>query len=377
MKGSVTVKAVYSNGTEKILAQESNLIVNGGGEAIAEMMSVPSSTLSYAPEVLDASNWNFAAITFGPAKDSFGQPTYSQASCADGSVEFLGANASYVTTDAIETSTSWINVAPTQRIMRVYKNSLGDTSSYVPLHKLPSYPDPLDTDLEPNAEYQYVSVSGDGQTFYGHHENRIHFAPDDASSYCIGAFGGYGATSTTRWDVYLVSSLDGDFETNPDLNYIASAPAGGFGVHYNSPSRSRLDKHGFLAIRHADIDGWNNTQTGVGYFEGTESTSSLQITDGYVEITTLVSPFDVLAMNAYGGIHHLGLWVYDNKECLKNTTAPYSLTPDSNGDTGLRYKLFAKKTFSEDLTYHADNGTAAGIASLGKLTITWRIDFRS
>ena len=188
MKGSVTVIQHHEDGSEEVILQESNLIVDGGGESIAEMMSTPSSTLLHAPRVMDASNWSFAAITFAPAKDSFGQPTYSDASCADGSRELISANASYVTAEAIADASSWINIGYAQNILRVLNpTDSALANGYDIPDKLPSYPDPMDTDLEPKAQYQYVTASGDGQTFFGHHENRVHW-DTNPSSLCIGAF---------------------------------------------------------------------------------------------------------------------------------------------------------------------------------------------
>jgi len=362
MKGNVEVYGILDD-SEELLLSESNLIVDAGGETIAEMMATPSSTLAHAPEVLDASNWNFAAITFAPAKDSFGQPVYAQTSCADGSVEFLGANASYVTRAAINDPNSWINVGPTQKIIRVVQPD--GLLYHLPPDKLPSYPDPLDTDLEPKAEYEYVSASADGQTFYGHHENRPYFN-SDASSWCIGAFGSVN-TNSNFTHIYIVDSLDGDFSADADLNFLASATTYSTNT-YNG--QSLVDKHGFVTLQHEDDSTVTGTTAPATFFKGTETSLPNQITQGFVEVTTYIHGKDIFTMNAYGGIHHIGLWTYDNKRCLDNTTAPYDLVPDANGDTGLRYRLFAKKTFTENLAIRSDT-------SFQRLKIVWRIDFRS
>ena len=363
MKGNVEVYGILDDGSEELILSESNLIVDGAGETIAEMMSVPSSTLSYAPEVLDASNWNFAALTFAPAKKSFGQPFYANTSCADGSVEFLGANASYVTLDYINDPNSWLNTSPTQRVVRVVQP---DGAAYhLPPNTLPSYPDPLDTDLEPEAQYEYVSVSADGQTFYGHHENRIYFN-GDTSSWCIGAFAVTG-TADNIGHVLIVSSLEGDFSADKFLNCTASTTANNSNT-YNG--KSLIDKHGFVTLQHEVDSAYIGTNAPATFFKGTETTRSNQITQGFTEITTYVHGKDILMMNIYGGIHHIGLWTYDNKRCLDNTSAPYDLVPDGNGDTGLRYRLFAKKTFTENLAIRSN-------LSFQRLKLVWRIDFRS
>jgi hypothetical protein len=371
MKGSVTVIQHHEDGSEEVILQESNLIVDGGGESIAEMMSVPSSTLGYAPRVMDASNWSFAAITFSPAKDSFGQPTYADASCADGSRELISANASYVTAEAIADPSSWINIGYAQNTLRVLNptnSTLTATSGYDIPKKLPSYPDPMDTDLEPKAQYQYATVSGDGQTFFGHHENRVYW-DTNPSSLTIGAF----APKTTGKieNIYFVSSLDADFSGTPEANVEFSAGGSKVINTSNFNGRGSVDKHGFVSIQHEDDSTYGEGFAGAAFYRGTEATSSLQITNGYVEIYSLIHASDIRWMAVYGGIHHIGLWVYDNKESLKNQTPPYDLTPDSNGETGLRYRLFAKKTFTENLCARDRFDT------MGTLTFRWRIDFRS
>ena len=369
MKGSVTVVQHHEDGSEEVILQESNLIVDGGGESIAEMMSTPSSTLLHAPRVMDASNWSFAAITFAPAKDSFGQPTYSDASCADGSRELISANASYVTSEAIADPSSWINIGYTQNILRVLNpTDSALAAGYDIPDKLPSYPDPMDTDLEPKAQYQYVTASGDGQTFFGHHENRVVW-DTNPSSLCIGAFAPKVAGKIDT--IAFVSSLDGDFSGTEGANVDFSA--GGSQV-YNSNNFNgygKVDKHGFVSIEHEDDSTPAVGNNGAAFYRGTESSSTSQITDGYVEIYFKVHATDLRWMAAYGGIHHIGLWVYDNKESLKNQSPPYDLSPDASGETGLRYRLFAKKTFTENLAARDTYSTMA------PLTFTWRIDFRS
>ena len=371
MKGSVTVIQHHEDGSEEVILQESNLIVDGGGESIAEMMSTPSSTLLHAPRVMDASNWSFAAITFAPAKDSFGQPTYSDASCADGSRELISANASYVTSEAIADASSWINIGYTQNILRVL-NPTDSTlaAGYDIPDKLPSYPDPMDTDLEPKAQYQYVTASGDGQTFFGHHENRVVW-DTNPSSLCIGAFAPKATDATKINSIYFVSSLDGDFSGTPDANVVFSAITTNVRSTVNFNGRGKVDKHGFVSIQHEDDSAHGEGFNGAAFYRGTESTITSQITDGYVEIYFQVHATDLRWMAAYGGIHHIGLWVYDNKESLKNQSPPYDLSPDASGETGLRYRLFAKKTFTENLA------TRTTYTSMGSLTFTWRIDFRS
>ena len=76
MRGKVEVYAVHSDGSEKLLLEEPNLVVNGAGESIVDMLTTPSSVLGISPHVMDTSNWRWGAISFGPAASSFQENAY-------------------------------------------------------------------------------------------------------------------------------------------------------------------------------------------------------------------------------------------------------------------------------------------------------------
>ena len=70
MKGKVEIFAVLDGDREKLVYEEDNLVVNGAGQTIVDMLTAPSSTLGIAPRVMDTSNWVVQAISFG--KDAEG-----------------------------------------------------------------------------------------------------------------------------------------------------------------------------------------------------------------------------------------------------------------------------------------------------------------
>jgi|ETNvirenome_6_85_1030632.scaffolds.fasta_scaffold00629_3 hypothetical protein len=70
MKGKVEIFAVLDGDREKLVYEEDNLVVNGAGQTIVDMLTAPSSTLGIAPRVMDTSNWVVQAISFG--KDAQG-----------------------------------------------------------------------------------------------------------------------------------------------------------------------------------------------------------------------------------------------------------------------------------------------------------------
>ena len=85
---------------------------------------------------------------------------------------------------------------------------------------------------------------------------------------------------------------------------------------------------------------------------------------------------DLQCANLFGGIYHLGLWTLDlEQSCLNGNSAPFSFDVLNNPR---KYKLFARKGFSKDITKTEDNGTDAGFVNYNyndSLKIVWTIKF--
>ena len=374
MRGKVEVYAIASDGSQELVLSEPNLIVNGAGESIVDMLTTPSSTLGIAPRVMDTSNWRWGAISFGPAASSFQENAYY----------FPGLSS---------TASSLIDQISADHQLRVLwvSGSIGEangatTSSYTPPYRLPSYPDPLNKKLE-DANTAYSIVSGDGTQSFGQFENRIEFNPEDASSYFQGAFAPYFSVFPTASSVsgMLVSSYEGDFQADPSANRIVFySPVGGDnGGKYNY--NRQMDYRGFVSATH---NATNQADPPVGrvYVSGsvpndlTGTTS--QVADPRVSIYTQINIPDVWAMNVYGGLHQIGLWSVDCKKSLENNAAPFLQPPElfrdhADGVSKLEFKLFAKKTFTENMTQNRDNGVNSGFRNHKKLRIEWTIDFRA
>jgi alpha-tubulin suppressor-like RCC1 family protein len=65
--GSVQIYSDYGTDQEKLLVSDSNLILDGAGELICTMMTIPSDTSALAPNIFDTSNFSVQAISFGKA----------------------------------------------------------------------------------------------------------------------------------------------------------------------------------------------------------------------------------------------------------------------------------------------------------------------
>ena len=143
MKGKVEVFAIMPDGSQTLLASESNLVVNGAGESIVDMLTTPSSVLGIEPRVMDTSNWRFGALSFGPAAGSF-----------SGNAYFFPEDKIYMKEDDLcngvsASVSSLINQISSDKKLRVLWDSAtigaangATASSYTPPYRLPSYPDP-------------------------------------------------------------------------------------------------------------------------------------------------------------------------------------------------------------------------------------------
>jgi len=414
MKGKIEVFAIASDGSETLILSEPNLIVNGAGQSIVDMFTCPSSVLSAAPAVMDASNWRWGALSFGPAASSFQENAYF---FPPSSAPYRHVY-NYPTTNKYPEKndlcngvsadvTSYIDQISTDRILRPLwvssfagANTGVTASSYSPPYQLPSYPDPMDTKLE-DVSTAYAIVSGDGTQCFGQFENRINFASGDPSSYFQGAYPPSGTTTAVLGELQLsamlVSSYEGDFSINPlTHNVLVSAPQVNYvgavftpvevGSNYNN--NAAMDYRGFILANYAVVGSLPRGTVGVSGVINSPDASAL-VVDPRVVVETKIYASDLWSMNLYGGLHHIGLWSLDCKKSLETSTVP--LFPvgknyiDSNGVTPREFRLFAKKTFTENLCQVEDHTTYSGfVYSAGSspvdpidLKITWTIDFRS
>jgi len=65
MRGKVEVIQIIEDGREKVLYEESNLVVDQGGQTIVDMLTTPATVFDTNPRVMDTSNWVVQAISFG------------------------------------------------------------------------------------------------------------------------------------------------------------------------------------------------------------------------------------------------------------------------------------------------------------------------
>ena len=388
MKGNVEVFAVYEDGSEELIISQPNLVVNGAGESIVDMLTTPSSVLGISPRVMDTSNWRFGALSFGPPAGAF-----------SGNAYFYPEDQVYMKTDDLcngvsSSVSSLINQISTDKKLRILwaSSTIGESngataSSYTPPYRVPSYPDPLNGQLE-DASTSYSIVSGDASLqSYGQFENRIHFNVTEASSYFQGAYPRYSAIGEMLAGM-IVSSYDATWSSETSAHMVAFEEATS---KYNQ--KNSMDYRGFIStVYNAPDMATTSNYLGRVYVSGsvvaglTGATS--QVAQPKVTVTTKIAKGDLWAMNVYGGLHQVGLWNMDTPRALLSNEAPFlEGDPDAGGDTKFintmtgvtkqEYKLFAKKTFTNDLTHIKDVAGVPGFSSYVGLKLQWTLDLRS
>ena len=426
IKGEVEVFKIMQDGLSESVLKESNMVVDGASEVIVDMLTTPYSLKNLAgSESLNPSNFTIQAVSLGKAEKLYGG--HPDTSAADTDVigmhsvwnnRFLSA--SYSTTAVGVLGESWFGARSTDN----------GASSFVPSRELPKEPFPRDISLEDSSKTQIELYYEIGEPEGGWRETSgytLPFAVEGAgfgdlpdgwnnASALVAPHGHnlnavYGRTAKSMetmfqgcyapsdgFDVYLwkknLTRYNMEDETNPITTMANNLYAGVEDVSGRYNTVGSMDRDGYLvAYPIQDHPASGDTTRGVGVSAATtNSLTSVSYTDGglvngsavfiaspAVCYNFTISSSDLLCLAAYKGVTNIGLWAFDLKETLKQEAAPVAWTTPTNNR---KYKLFAKKVFSEDLTSIQDNPTAgvplidsAGIANYSDLTIQWIINF--
>jgi len=385
MRGEVEI---YSNG--KLLHRESNLIVNGAGVLLADIMTVSPSLSAIAVDnldtatsaILDSSNYTVQAISFGTAAKAYQQNAHTY---AENKATLLSATFG---PDAAGHSSSVIAV------VQQPKPGVTTPSSYSPIDLLPHYSDPTLTSLELSSDVS-ASVSGVALSSLvpgnGQNLNLIPSAYHQAvfsgtvlsslSSVGASLIGCWAAGSSTKsWAGFVGTGFSGftpgtNSYDHPDIVY-----SGVYNGLFNEASS--MDTSGFVNMIMSGCPGTR----GVEHYEMSSTASGLCISggtnlpgvsqysnSGVVEYSVTIGSGDMGAANLYGGIYNMGLWTIDmEKSLLAGNTPPYAFDPLNNPR---RYRLFATKSFSQNLCQILDTGSPGGAISHLDLLVKWRLHF--
>jgi|19_taG_2_1085344.scaffolds.fasta_scaffold01032_2 hypothetical protein len=392
MRGQIEV---YSG--DKLLLRESNLIMDGASELLADIMSISPSVSSLGnsdwntdkntSSILDASNYRIAAISFGTAASSYQNNAHeyleNKALLLSGNTgsRFRGASALclYLQYGGDSANNDGDPVG-------------GLAQSYNPVPALTSPPNPALSGLEVQSDVSAIVgaipvssvIAGNGQNLNlipreYHYARLLNTDLSSLSSVAASFIGcwpeGSGAGGTG------VSGFSGTDFVPGDVCYSRT-----FTGHFNEASS--MDTSGFVNMimssvpntdgGHPDGYGLSSAFSGLTLSASVDSNMSWSSTGEVVHIVGIGA--DDLAMaTLYGGIYNMGLWTIDvGKTLQEGNTPPYSFDPLNNPR---KYRLFSTKSLTKNLGYArtVQTGTAGTIYpaldNYENLVIKWRIYF--
>jgi len=343
---------------DKLLHKESNLLVDGAGELLADIMTVSPSLSSIedlaTSSITDASNYTIQAISFATDKVAF-----------KNNAHFLDA--------AKGTLLSSVHLHTTVTAVSDVNQT---TSSYTPVVGISSPPNPVLTVLEPDcnvdAKIEDVYVSS---TFSGPDQN-VNLIPSAHQDSKLATWGTLSSVAASVIGCFPDgSSLGGTNVSAFNGNGYAASDVV-FSGNYDSVvnEASSMDVSGFVNMIMSGSPGtttgyaMSSTLSGLCVSGGHDATNS-----GTVEYSMILGSGDVGFSNLYGGIYNMGLWTIDMGETLRSgNTPPYSFGPLDNPR---KYRLFATKHLTKNLGYINDHSTNAGAFNYSDLTIKWRLHF--
>lgn len=277
-----------------------------------------------------------------------------------------------------------LNYAGTQRF---------SVSSYDPSGSLPAIQNPILSGLEPGAFTDYESYI-ECDLNQDHNLNMEGFIgrPGNLSEYVLSSWSigsdiqGFDMPTDARWlgcynpgkivKYFLVSG-------NTSVDYqepVIDSQGGGEAAHINV--QRTCDRNGYIRVKYDALGELDNLTTAAQRNPWLKCESTLaQAEEGYVEYQIQLAKYDVTHLNIYGGITNIGLYTLDYLEMLRNYHN-YDEAVDKDVDTGdaMKFKLFSRKVFNENVTACSDNITepslfAAGLRAHQPLSITWGLQF--
>lgn len=314
MKGYVEV---YRG--ETLIDEGQNFIVDGAASVICDAFTAPRSLqyIESASAILDTSNYVVNAMTFGKDAEGYNRSAHSSdvaaAVSADG-------------------------------IIRVVNTGDVNTSTYNPEDQdfdiLPEAFHPLHTRLE--FKPTETTTAPDGSAFdLGHNANAMK-TMDDNWKALIGCF-----PPATGVDFYVI-----DDPTTPNTAVTSGTITG----YWNN--LGVLSEKGFL-FRGLDDSGDAPIASPSALNVGLDVATFF--TQPKLWYSSFLRQGDYVSNSIFGGIFNLGLWSIDIKKTIENGFyPPYSMSDIDN----LEFKLFARKTFVDNLLRGSDSGSSSSYAHI-------------
>tara|TARA_R100000951_G_scaffold80619_1_gene68421 strand:- start:9717 stop:10796 length:1080 start_codon:yes stop_codon:yes gene_type:complete len=348
---------------DDLVLKEPNMLVDGAGELLADIMTVSPSLSSVddlaTSSIVDASNYTIQAISFGTGSEAFqtvGRDLFEEKiskiipvvnSQVTGVLNTAAWKTVYDATEPYQPNQGFFVEAPNPAGRVLSENS--DVSSAIDI------------------DGRDISIS----SLYPGNGQHVNFMPSAIRNYI---------TDSTILDTSaeFVGNLMGSYPAGTSERGSAAVGA----IYYlqtegtqtlvalNTGSypneASSMDVSGFMTMIMSSVPDSGYPMADLE--DGLAISANADFAEnGIVEYSTKLSKDDVHSLNAFGGIYQMGLWTINMKESLLNgNTPPFAF---SVLDNPRKYKLFCRKTVSKDLTYITDR------TLYEDLTIKWRLHF--
>jgi len=358
---------------DELVFKEDNMLVNGAGSTIADLMTVSPSyaEIPTASGILDASNYTIQAISFGTGSQGF------------------KSNAHTLSPEKIDFITNDVNyqIAGAQVIAEWDAENLG--YSVRPDAGLPSAPNPemsvLELDTNVSGSFTGSGVTLPVSAVFPGNGQHVNFLPSAIASAMMAPTQFSHTSSMALAQAALGAFPEGSGIADIEPNLHATRVQ----IRYPQDTQKSVqnDTYGvFNSASSMDVSGFvTTTMSGSPHhspyiYQMSSPFSGLTISggadvgnSGVVEYSVILAPGDMTTVNMYGGIYHLGLWTIDVEKSLQNgNTPPFAFSVLNNPR---KYKLFARKGLSKNLCFINDNGSDKGFENYTHLLLKWRIHF--
>lgn len=292
------------------------MLVDGAGEIIVDALTANRSfaTIPSASALLDTSNYTIQAISFGKDADGFKQHAH---------VIYAPSSSQIIKVYSYEAIS-----------IQTYHTSATASALEDLGYKLyPESPSPIHRRLELKSTVPNYSS---GVPDVGHCLNTAIHPTLSSFHHLIGCYPTSGGTN-----FWMFSSL-----ATPSSPIVSGTLSSFFNYH------GIMDVSGFLKVADGNA-AYHKTLFDAANFTYGATRSCGTSFPNNVFITCRLITGDLASLLLFGGVYHVGYWVLDLKETLKQgITAPFSFNPLNNQR---KYKLFAKKTFNKDLLFCQDS----------------------
>jgi len=361
---------------DELILKEPNMIVDGAGELLADIMTVSRSLsgvqYTATSAILDASNYRIQAISFGTGKDAYEQNAHA----FDSTKELISSNrASLLNISGVIPAITFISSIENY-------SGAGGTLCIPPKVGLPVPPDPMLTVLEPNIKMSAKVGGIFVSSVFPPNGQLTNFMPSAIFSSMM-----QNTVFSSTVSAVAVASLLGCFPDasgklpvgssyhkeyirrggNSPTPYVTDAIVPVIGGYFNSASS--MDVSGFVNMIMSGVPAGSYLMSSVASGLCMSANSNFS-SNGVIEYSVALASGDVGFANMYGGIYHLGLWTIDMQRTLQSgNTPPFAFRQLNNPR---KYKLFCRKGLSKNLGFiEGSNGDYYN----KNLTIKWRLKF--